>query len=140
MKPMPPPDMPPSIQKPQNWAPNAAAHPADQLLGVEVAGPGNDGLDRAEEVARGGLADALDIAGAQRRHHLVQHGAGLLPAIPFGFGAQQILFGDHLQDGADVLRHAAVDQDQAVLQRLAGLRLSLRPGRRCDGWAANARG
>ncbi len=42
--------------------------------------------------------------------------------MPFGFGAQQILLGNHLQDGADVLCHAAVDEHQAVLQRFAGLR------------------
>ena len=41
---------------------------------------------------------------------------GLLAALPFGLGAQQVLLGDHLQDRPDVLRHAAVDQHQAVLQ------------------------
>ena len=40
----------------------------------------------------------------------------LLPAAPLGLGAQQVLLGHHLQDRADVLRHAAVDQHQALLQ------------------------
>ena len=31
-------------------------------------------------------------------------------------GAQQIFLGDHLEDGADVLRHAAVDEHEALLQ------------------------
>ncbi len=68
MKPMPPPDMPPSIQKPQKSAPNSVADARDQRLGVEVAGPGNDGLDRAEEIALGGMRRcASHVAGLQQR-------------------------------------------------------------------------
>jgi hypothetical protein len=37
-------------------------------------------------------------------------------------GAQQIFLGHHFQDGADVLRHAAMDEDEAVLEMLAGFR------------------
>ena len=58
-KPMPPPDMPPSIQKPQKSVAELGAHAVDQRSGVEVAGPRNDGLDRAVEIALGGGADAL---------------------------------------------------------------------------------
>ena len=39
MKPMPPPDMPPSIQKPQKSSPNSVAHACDQRFGEEVATP-----------------------------------------------------------------------------------------------------
>ncbi len=38
------------------------------------------------------------------------------PGPPLGLGAQQVLLGDHLEDGADVLGHAAVDEDQALLE------------------------
>ena len=48
---MPPPDMPPSIQKPQKSSPNSARALLDQRLGVEVAGPRDDRLDRPVEVA-----------------------------------------------------------------------------------------
>ena len=36
--------------------------------------------------------------------------------------AEQVLLGDHLQDRADVLGHAAVDQHEAVFELLAGVR------------------
>ncbi|MGC4051394.1 MAG: hypothetical protein QM757_18705 [Paludibaculum sp.] len=41
--------------------------------------------------------------------------------MPFRLGAQQVFFGDHLENGADVLRHAAVDEDEALLEFVAGL-------------------
>src|SRR5205823_11924135 len=41
---------------------------------------------------------------------------------PLGFGAEQVLLRNHLQDRPDVLRHAAVDEDEAVLQIAANLR------------------
>ena len=41
---------------------------------------------------------------------LVEDPARLLPADPLGLGAQQVLFGDHLEDRSNVLCHAAVDQ------------------------------
>ena len=53
MKPMPPPDMPPSIQKPQKSSPNCLARAGDEQLGVEIARPRNDGLERAEEISAG---------------------------------------------------------------------------------------
>ena len=60
---------------------------------------------------------------SQVADHFVQNADGLLAAVPFGLGAQQVFLGDHLEDGPDVLRHAAVHQHQALLQLLArGLR------------------
>ncbi len=95
----------------------------DQGVGVEVAGPGNDGLDGSVEVLLGAGADLADVAAFEVAHHFVQDADGLLPSGPLGFGAQQVLLGDHFEDGADVLRHAAVDQHQALLQAVArGLR------------------
>ena len=117
MKPMPPPDMPPSIQKPQKSAPNCRPHLIDQRLGVEVARPGDDGLDRPEEVARGRGADGRDVAASQERRGFRRGCAALrCRAAHSGFGAQQVFLGHHLEDRSDVLRHAAVDEDQAVLQ------------------------
>ena len=57
MKPMPPPDIPPSIQKPQKSCAHFRAHAANQGVGVEIAGPGNDGLNGAVEVVFGGGAN-----------------------------------------------------------------------------------
>ena len=94
---------------------------ADQLLGKEITDPRNDRLDRAVEIALGHIADAAHIAIAQRSYNLVEDATCLLPAQPLSLGAQQVLFGDHLQDRADVLCHAAMHQHQAVLQTLARL-------------------
>ena len=67
--------------------------------------------------------DGADVAALQVAHHFVENADGLLAAVPFGLGAQQVFLGHHLQDGPDVLRHAAVHQHQALLQFLArGLR------------------
>ena len=95
------------------------ARPRDQRLGVEVAGPGDDGLERPVEVALRARADRADVAALQVAEHFVEDAERLLPAVPLGFGAQQVFLGDHLEDRPDVLRHAAVDEDQAVLQLLA---------------------
>ena len=55
----------------------------------------------------------------------------LLPRLPLGVGTQQVLLGDHLEDRADVLRHAAVDEHEAVLQLPARLRRDFRRDRGC---------
>ena len=62
---------------------------------------------------------AAHVARAQVAQDLVEHADGLLAALPFGFRAQQVFLGDHFEDGADVLRHAAMHQHQALLQLLA---------------------
>ena len=46
---------------------------------------------------------------------------GLLAGDPLGTAAQEVFLGDHFQDGADVLRHATVDEDERVLEFLAGV-------------------
>ena len=50
---------------------------------------------------------------------LVENADRLLAAAPLGFRAQQVLLGDHFEDGTDILRHAAVHQHQALLKLLA---------------------
>ena len=49
----------------------------------------------------------------------------LLPGRPLGLAAEQVFLGDHLQHRADVLRHAAVDQHEAVADQLPGPRRDL---------------
>ena len=95
------------------------ARPADQRLGVEVAGPGNDGLDRAVEILLRACTDRADVAAFQVAQDFIQYADGLPAALPLGFRPQQVFLGHHLQDGSDVLRHAAVHQHQALLQFFA---------------------
>ena len=61
-KPMPPPDIPPSIQKPQKSSPISRAHAADQRVGVEISGPGNNGLNGAVKIPLGGSAQAANVS------------------------------------------------------------------------------
>ena len=94
----------------------------DQGLGVVVGRPRNDRLDRAEEVPGRHLADAPDVAGLQRGKDVVENPHRLAPAGPLRLRAKEVLLRDHLQDRPDVLRHAPVDQHQAVLEAPPGLR------------------
>jgi len=57
----------------------------------------------------------------RRPNDLVEVSACLLPRGPFGLRAQQVLLGYHLKQRPDVLRHAAVDNHQAVLETAAGV-------------------
>ena len=51
--------------------------------------------------------------------------------VPFGLRAQQIFLGDHLENRADVLRHAAVHQHEALLQSLrVAAEIAIRPENR----------
>jgi hypothetical protein len=101
-------------------APETGAHllarAADQRLGVEVGGPRNDGLNRAFEIALGSRADGRHVARAQEAQDFVERADSLLAALPLGLRAQQVLFGDHFENGSYVLRHAPMHQHQARLQ------------------------
>ena len=44
---------------------------------------------------------------------------GLQPRRPLGLRAEQVFLGDHFEDGAHVLGHAAVNEDERVLQGAA---------------------
>ena len=65
-------------------------------------------------------ADGGDVADAEVSDDFVENLASVLTCGPFFIGAEEIPFGDHLENGADVLRHAAMDEDEAVLEALAG--------------------
>ena len=64
---------------------------------------------------------AADVTRLQSLDDLIEDAARLLPPLPLGLGSQQVLLSHHLQDGPDVLRHPAMHEDQAVLQRLPRL-------------------
>ena len=128
---MPPPDMPPSIQKPQKSSPNVRARLLDERLGEVIGRPGNDRLDRPVEVPRRSRRRAR----ARRRRAGLPASSSKMPQClparcPFRLGAEQILLRDHVQDRADVLRHAAVDEDEALLQAAARRRRERRSGPR----------
>ena len=96
------------------------ARAVDEGFGVEIRGPGDDGLDRAMEVAGGGGADGGDVRGAKGAEDFVEHAEGLLSSLPFVGRPEEVFFGDHLEDGSDVLSHATMDEDQAFLEGAAG--------------------
>ena len=96
------------------------ADTVDQRVGVEIAGPRNNGLDGAVEVALQAAAERADVAPLEMAGDLIEDPDGLAAAEPLGFTAQEVLLGDHLKNGTDILRHAAVDEHQALLKFLAG--------------------
>ena len=95
-------------------------HGRDERFGERIAGPRNDGLERLAKIARGQSAHTSHLPGFERRHDFVQQTDGLLAAGPFGAGTEQIFFRHHLENRPDVLRHAAMDEHEALLQPFAG--------------------
>ena len=81
--PMPPPDIPPSIQKPQKSLPNSSFHLRNDGFGIEVRGPGDDGLNRTR-----GNSLWVDSPNACMSPRFscdddpVEQGDGLLPCLP----------------------------------------------------------
>ena len=102
MKPMPPPDMPPSIQKPQkSLAEFARARARSASRCRDCSAHGNDGLDRPVEIALRGARRWRGCRRARRSPRI----SSRMPracwrACPLGLGAQQVLLGDHLEDRA----------------------------------------
>ncbi len=97
----------------------------DQRIGEAIGGPRNDRLQRSFEVGGGDFADAADVAVPDRIGDVVQDRHRFAASLPFAFAAQQVMLGHHFQNRPDVLRHAAVDQHQAVLDFLSRLRAGL---------------
>ena len=116
---MPPPLMPPSIQKPQKLSPNSCAGTIDEGVGVKVGGPGNDGLQGAFKVLLERAAERTHVAPLKLAGDPVEDFDCLTAAEPLGFTAQQVFFSDHFEDGTDILCHAAMNQHQALLKLLA---------------------
>ncbi len=106
---MPPPLMPPSIQKPQKSSPNSLRARSISVLRVKIGGPGNDGLDGAVEVTLQAAAERADVAPLKMAGDFVEDFDSLAAAEPLGFTAQEVFLGDHFKNGTDILRHAAVN-------------------------------
>ena len=118
---MPPPDMPPSIQKPQKSSPISARTRRISVSVYRLPAHGMMVWMGPSKLRWVQAPMAADVAVLQVPHHLVENADGFLPPAPLGLGAQQVFLRHHLQDGADVLRHPAVHQHQALLELLAGL-------------------
>src|SRR5712691_357629 len=100
MKPMPPPAMPPSIQKPQKSFLNSSR---TRRMSVSVK----------KLLAHGMIvwigSWKLRVTSTQRLEDLIQNSSGFQTALPLGVRTKKIFFRDHLQDWADVLGHATVN-------------------------------
>ena len=96
--------------------PEAFPHAVDDRFGVEVRGPGDDGLDRAKEVPRRSRGDSVHVAHLNGRDDLVEHKPRFPAGLPFRLAAKQILLGHHLENRPHVLGHAPVNEHQCFLQ------------------------
>ena len=96
------------------------AHASDECFRIKGAGPRDDALNRLSKIARGGQSDGADVAALQRRENFLQCLQRFLAGAPLRLGPEQVFFGDHFEDGADVLGHAAVNEHEARLQIAAG--------------------
>ncbi len=77
-----------------------------------VGGPGDDGLEWAAEVLGGEFAEGADVSLGEGVDDLVAEFECLVACLPFGRGPEEVFFGDHFEDGADVLGHASVDDNE----------------------------
>jgi hypothetical protein len=108
--------MPPSIQKPQNSSAERGARPLDHELRVPIRHPRDDGLQRTEEVAGELATERTHVTGLEQREDAIERGDGRAAGRPFDLAPQEVLLRHHLQDGPDVLRHAAVHEHERVLE------------------------
>ena len=88
----------------------------DQRFGVGVARPGDDGAERAGEIARRGRGDPPRVPGGEAGDDLVEHLPSLDPGLPLRLAAEKVFLGHHLEDRTDVLGHAAMDEDERFLE------------------------
>ena len=85
------------------------------------------------------LPSSRDVRGMDRRQDLLEDLERSNRATPFVASAEQILGGDHIEDRADVLRHPAVNEHQA-LRECFGERIGLERRRPIRGRGACSRG
>ena len=52
-----------------------------------------------------------EIAPAKRAEDIAEHAQHILTGNPLGLTAEQVLLGDHFENGPDILSHAAVDEN-----------------------------
>src|ERR1035438_4201220 len=77
--------------------------------------------DGAVEVTLQTPTEGTDLASLEMARDFVKKFDGQASAKPLRFTSQQVFLGDHFKNGADILRHATMDQDQAPLKALACL-------------------
>ena len=118
MNPIPPPDMPPSIQNPQKSPSNSSSARAISVSVNRLVAQGMMLWIGPRKVTGGGPAKGLDIPFLQGVHQFIQEGECLLPTCPLHRRAQEILLCHHLENGSHVLRHPAMHKHQRVLERL----------------------
>ena len=125
---MPPPDIPPSIQKPQKSSPISArtrrisvsvyrfpAHGIMVWMGPSKFRSVQAPMARTSPFCKCPITSSrMPMASLRPRHSVC--------------GAEQVFLRHHLQDGTHVLRHPAVYQHQALLELLARLLRAPRPG------------
>ena len=85
-----------------------------------IGGPRNDRLEWPPEVLGGEASKFSDIAASEGRYDLVEEVESLLACSPFLGRSEKIFFGDHLEDGTDVLSHAPVNENQGIGEGLPG--------------------
>ena len=87
-----------------------------------VRSPRDDGLNGLLKIPCRGTTDSLHITLSERAQDLTENTQHAFARHPFRRGTQQVLFGNHFQNGTDILSHAAVHQDEAFLQSAASVR------------------
>ena len=127
-KPMPPPDMPPSMRKPQKSSPRASRLWAMMDSVKRLLTQGMICLRGPSQLSVVSLPRRLDVAGFDGLDDVLEDGHGLLAGLPFLAAAEEVFLGDHVEDGADILGHAAVDEDEAFGQGVGEGGGSLGPG------------
>ena len=109
------------------------SHRANEHFREGIARPRNDRLDGLAKILGGQFADAVESPPAfvtpPQSHRARQWPAG--GSVYLGSGAEQKLFRDHFENRPDVLRHAAMDENETFLQLFACLRRNITMGREC---------
>ena len=93
----------------------------DESLGVEIACPWNDRLDRLTKIFRRRSTDRTNVAGVEGIENAIENAVCLLTCDPLGTTAQKVFLSDHFQNRTDVLRHAAMHEHQRVLEFFPGV-------------------
>src|SRR5215471_2578696 len=94
----------------------------NQAFGKAVRCPWDDSLDRLEEVLCRRRTDPSHVALPQISKNILENSQHGLPRSPFFRRTQQVFFCYHFEDGPNVLRHAAVNQNEALLELAPGVR------------------
>ncbi len=110
--------MPPSMRNPQKSSPSAS--PASRMIDSvnALVTQGMIRLSGPSQLLRRQAAQPPHVGGVDGARICSKISSASSAGLPLVAAAEQILGGDHVEDRADVLRHPAVDQDQALGERL----------------------